>query len=255
MKKNESLKVTYWWWFLHALNHVFSKLYNIIALNLFYEFKWRLKNKYNITHLWRITDLNRVTVWNYTSWILNIRLSNVKNSYVKIWNYCCIAEEVEFLCLSNHPTDRFMNEWIWMYMDWWLLFKINNPSYKPCKLSRKDKEIISKSINKKMNETCHWPIVVDDDVRIGTWAKIMSWVHIWQWAVVWAWAVVTKDIPPYAIVWWVPAKIIKYRFDENTIKELLKIDFSQITIEKLSTIYTEMIKEDFNYKFLIKELI
>lgn len=248
------MKVIYWWWVLHALNHLIFKLYNFLALNFYYEFKRRLKNKQNITHLWRIVDLNKVTVWNYSSGVLNIRLSNVKNSYVKIWSFCCIAEDVEFLCLSNHPTDWFMNEWVAMYMNWGLLFKLNNPSYKPCKLSKKDKEIISKSINKKMMETCHWPIIVDDDVWIWTWAKIMSWVHIGQWAVVWAWAVVTKDIPPYAIVWWIPAKTIKYRFKEEIIEKLLKINFSNITIEKLSEIYAETVKESFDCDILLKKL-
>ena len=33
---------------------------------------------------------------------------------------------------------------------------------------------------------------------------------------------VTKDVPPYAIVGGVPAKVIKYRFDEETIKALEK---------------------------------
>ncbi len=254
MKKNDFPKIQYWWWFIHALNHILFKFYNFVALNFFYEFKRRIKNKNNLTHLWRIVNINKITVWNYSSWILNIRLSDTENSYVKIWNYCCIAEEVEFLCLSNHPTDWFMNEWIAMYMDWGLMFKINNPYYKPCKLSKKDKDIISNNIRKKMNKTCHWPIIVDDDVRIWTWAKIMSWVHIWQWAVIWAWAVVTKDIPPYAIVWWIPAKIVKYRFDENKIRELLKINFSKVTIEDLSTIYAETMKEDFNCNFLLKKL-
>lgn len=41
-------------------------------------------------------------------------------------------------------------------------------------------------------------------------------------AVVGAMAVVTKDVPPYAIVVGVPARIIRYRFDENTIKRLLE---------------------------------
>ena len=36
-------------------------------------------------------------------------------------------------------------------------------------------------------------------------------------------AVVTKDVPPYAIVGGVPAKIIRYRYDEETIAFLLRI--------------------------------
>ena len=38
-------------------------------------------------------------------------------------------------------------------------------------------------------------------------------------------AVVTKDVPPYAIVAGVPAKIIDYRYDEDTIKWLLKVQW------------------------------
>lgn len=38
-------------------------------------------------------------------------------------------------------------------------------------------------------------------------------------------AIVTKDVPPYAIVAGVPAKIIRYRFDPRTIEELLKIQW------------------------------
>jgi acetyltransferase-like isoleucine patch superfamily enzyme len=125
-------------------------------------------------------------------------------------------------------------------------FKLNNFLFKPPTLTKADKQIIINKVKKKAEESCHWPIIIGDDVWIWMWAKIMSWVNIWKWAVVWAWAVVTKDIPPYAIVWWVPAKVIKYRFSEDRIKQLLKIDFSSIKIEDLSKVYSETIREDFN---------
>ena len=71
-------------------------------------------------------------------------------------------------------------------------------------------------------------ISIDDDVWIGQNAIVMSGVHIGQGAVVGAGAVVTKDVPPYAIVCGVPAKVIKYRFNQNIIDEVLKVDCSKL---------------------------
>ena len=51
---------------------------------------------------------------------------------------------------------------------------------------------------------------------------IIGGVHIADGAVVLAGAVVTKNVPPYAIVGGVPAKIIRYRYDEETISFLLQ---------------------------------
>ena len=66
-------------------------------------------------------------------------------------------------------------------------------------------------------------VVIGNDVWIGARATILEGVTIGDGAVVAAGAVVTKEVPPYAIVGGVPAKIIKYRFDEETIKKLLKL--------------------------------
>ena len=89
-------------------------------------------------------------------------------------------------------------------------------------------------------------IEVGDDVWIGTWAKIMSWVTIGQWAVIAAYAVVTKSIPPYAIAWWVPAKVIKYRFSSEEIEKLIKIDYKKIPLAKLLENYDYISKEWFD---------
>ena len=73
----------------------------------------------------------------------------------------------------------------------------------------------------------------------------MSGVHIGQGAIVAAGAVVTKDIPPYAVVGGVPAKIIKYRFDDEMIKELLKIDYEKLSKDKIEKhiddLYTSLV--------------
>lgn len=55
------------------------------------------------------------------------------------------------------------------------------------------------------------PIVVEDDVWIGGGSIILSGVTIEKGAIVAAGAVVNKDVPPYAIIGGVPAKVLKYR--------------------------------------------
>ena len=66
-------------------------------------------------------------------------------------------------------------------------------------------------------------VVIGNDVWIGARATILEGITIGDGAIVAAGAIVTKDVPPYAIVGGVPARIIKYRFDEETIQKLLKL--------------------------------
>ncbi|MEG9327957.1 CatB-related O-acetyltransferase [Salinimicrobium catena] len=66
-------------------------------------------------------------------------------------------------------------------------------------------------------------VVIKNDVWIGANSVIMPGITIGNGAVIGAGAVVTKDVPDYAIVVGVPAKIIKYRFDQSTINRLLKL--------------------------------
>lgn len=72
---------------------------------------------------------------------------------------------------------------------------------------------------------------IGNDVLIGANAIILAGLKIGDGAVIGAGSVVTKDVPPYAIVTGNPAKIIKYRFSEKTIKELLKLKWWEFDIE------------------------
>ncbi len=54
-------------------------------------------------------------------------------------------------------------------------------------------------------------VIIEDDAWIGSGVIIMPGVKIGKGAVIGAGSVVTKDIPPYAIVYGIPAKIVKYR--------------------------------------------
>lgn len=72
------------------------------------------------------------------------------------------------------------------------------------------------------------PIEVEDDVWIGANSTILPGVKIGRGSIIAAGAVVVKDVPQYSIAGGVPAKVIKYRFDEDTIQKALKIDFNNL---------------------------
>jgi len=72
---------------------------------------------------------------------------------------------------------------------------------------------------------------IGHDVWVGYGATILSGIHIGDGAVIAAKAVVTRDVPPYAIVAGNPARIIKYRFDSETIAELLELKWWNWSIE------------------------
>lgn len=86
---------------------------------------------------------------------------------------------------------------------------------------------------KKIGHPKPAPVIVDHDVWIGTGAFIKPGVHIGIGAVIGAKSVVTKDVPPYAIVAGVPARVIRYRFDSETIKNLLRSEWWNIPRKEL----------------------
>jgi acetyltransferase-like isoleucine patch superfamily enzyme len=78
------------------------------------------------------------------------------------------------------------------------------------------------------------PIMIGNDVWIGVESLIMDGVKIGDGAVIGARSVVTKDVPPYAIVVGQPAKIIKYRFENDVIERLLEIKWWNFSDEEIS---------------------
>jgi acetyltransferase-like isoleucine patch superfamily enzyme len=72
------------------------------------------------------------------------------------------------------------------------------------------------------------PIIVEKDVWIGFRAIILKGVTVHRGSIVAAGSIVTKDVPPYAIVCGVPAKVIRFRWDEETI-----VEHEKLLLEKL----------------------
>lgn len=130
---------------------------------------------------------------------------------VEIGNYTCIAPHVQIGGMQ-HP--------------YWY------PSISP-KLS---KEFIR-------NDT-----KIGHDVWIAASSVVAQGVTIGNGAVVGANSFVNKNVPAYAIVAGSPARIIKYRFDENVIKELEKTEFWNLDVND-----AKLIVSRFNEKYLRKD--
>ena len=97
------------------------------------------------------------------------------------------------------------------------------------------------------------PINIGNDVWIGDGVFVKNGVNIGDGAIVASRAVVTKDVPPYAIVAGVPAKVIKYRFDENIIKELLELKWWELDDEIIKQIPYENIEDAIDFLKNVKK--
>jgi acetyltransferase-like isoleucine patch superfamily enzyme len=126
---------------------------------------------------------------------------------VKIGSFCSIAENVTILLGKGHRTD-----WVTTY---------------PFNLVLKDfKEM-------KGNPITRGDVIIGNDVWIGRNAFIRDGVTIGDGAVIGAYSVVTKNVEPYAIVAGNPARVIRKRFDQETIDNLLKIRWWDWDIERI----------------------
>jgi len=98
----------------------------------------------------------------------------------------------------------------------------------------------------------HTPVDVKigNDVWIGYRAIIPVNVTIGDGAVIAAGAVVTKDVPPYAVVGGVPAKVIKYRFSQEVIERLLDLRYWDRPDEEIKKNIDLFQKEDLSIEDL-----
>lgn len=136
----------------------------------------------------------------------------VNKDKLKIGKFCSVACGAKFLftsanhtmkSLSTYPFPIFFEEW---------------------GLDGKD---ISNAWDNRGD------IVIGNDVWIGYEAVILSGVTIGDGAIIGTRAVVTKDVPPYTIVGGVPAKPIRKRFDDETIKKLEEVRWWNWDDEKI----------------------
>lgn len=107
----------------------------------------------------------------------------------KIGNYCSIADNV-FIGQGEHDFSKPSTNVIFVENDY------EDMTKKPC--------------------------IIENDVWIGANANVLRGVTIGNGAVIGAGAIVTKDVPPFAIIVGAPARVLKFRFEDDKIKEIVK---------------------------------
>ncbi|MBQ3945251.1 MAG: CatB-related O-acetyltransferase [Alphaproteobacteria bacterium] len=116
----------------------------------------------------------------------------------------------------------------------WGIHPTDGISTSPMFYSTREQNGITLSNTDKIEE--RKPISIGNDVFIGANVTVLDGVTIGDGAIIGAGAVVSKYIPPYAIAVGCPIKIIRYRFDEEKIKALRKIEWWNFDEEKLKQV-------------------
>ena len=165
---------------------------------------YRTTNKHNNTFVAnglhdKYFPLNKVVVGAHSYGPICVHSYGDEMEGLKIGNYCSISQGVTFILGGNHSTNTFTT----------FPFKYF--------FNSSEQEAMTKG-----------PIVIEDDVWIGTNAMILSGVTIGKGAIVAAGSIVTHSVPSYALVGGGPAKLLKMRFDDVLVEKLLLLDYRKL---------------------------
>lgn len=198
---------------INSLRRLIWKFLGINFYNFLKSKKYtNLKDAYWV-QLGRCSYDNGAYVWRWNT-----------NSKLVIGNFCSIANDVHFICDSGYHGESKITSFPLFHE---ILNKedelvINNISYKV-------KDIVNKLPTQKQN------ITIGHDVWIGARATILPNVTIGNGATILAGAVVSDDVPDYAIVGGIPAKVISFKHDVVVIQKLNKIEWWNWENKKIKT--------------------
>jgi len=145
--------------------------------------------------------------------------SRTKVHGASIGRFCSIGQDVQIGGLARHPTNRLSTHPCF---------------YASSTVLGKTFHTGATSIEEKAG------VDIGNDVWVGARAMILDGVRIGNGAVIGAGAVVTKDIPNFAIVGGVPARVIRYRFSAENRDDILARSWWDLPIHKIK----EMVDAD-----------
>ena len=171
---------------------VLSKIKSIFRKNIAFTSRVEYSDVSSMAKVWGHCKLLHSSIGDYSYIGHHSRIT-----YAEVGKYCSIAGDV-IVGMGFHTLDKLSTSPIFTEM----------------------KNGTGVSWTDKATVVPFRRVVVGNDVWIGTRAMIMGGVTIGDGAVVGAGAIVTKDVPPFAIVGGIPAKVIRYRFSEEIVEKI-----------------------------------
>lgn len=197
-------------WFKNKIRALFFRIFPDVHRGKQSESRIKKRNTYlgKNTKIYPDARLSNSIIGNYTY----IAENSIVNNTI-IGKYCSIGPN---------------------FMAGWGIHPTNGISTHPMFYSTRKQNGMSLCDKDKIEEVL--PIEIGNDVFIGMNVTVLDGVVIGDGAVIGAGAVVSKNIPPYAIAVGNPIKIIKYRFEEDIIKQLLKLKWWNFSDQDLPLI-------------------
>jgi len=177
---------------------------------------WRSLNKHNYTFAANTINemhfpLDKVTVGKHCYGPLCVHHFGTVGEKLQIASFCSISIGVKFILGGNHSISTFSTFPFRHFFN-----------------------------NQECEAWTKGPIIVEDDVWIGTDAIILSGVNLRKGTVVAAGSIVTESSLPYSLIGGNPAKLIKLRFDNAIIKALMDIDFEKIDEKRILSLLPKL---------------
>lgn len=185
--------------------------------------RWKKVNPHNRVVPTNRFSINRVTIGKGSYGPITVKQWGHPKESLKIGDYCSISSGVKFILGGNH--------------------------YYKCVSNFSFKNIY---LDSSYPASSNGEICVEDGVWIGTDALIMSGVRIGKGSIIAAGSVVVKDVPPYSIVGGNPAKVIKFRFNEDILRRLVRLKMYENITKELYLNNRELFDNEMDLEILSK---